>query len=163
MPQHWCGPLRGFPPVTIRFPSLPLGEGGSRVSRKRETDEGLASPFGRGAGGGEGAFCPLSHFVTAPPEWEPRGTRGRIATPVLRHWLAMTTYFSDFFDKTTNSNLKHFLQFRRCGRGILKGAAFRQRPLSPLTYQFSCRDKKIAPGGIRAGTFCESWKARIDF
>ncbi len=26
--------------VAIRFPCLPLGEGGSRVSRKRETDEG---------------------------------------------------------------------------------------------------------------------------
>ena len=39
------------------------------------TDEGLASPYGRGAPGrgGEGVFYPLSHFVTAPPEWEPRG------------------------------------------------------------------------------------------
>ena len=55
---------------------LPCVKGaGSRVSRKRETDEGLASPYGRGAPGrgGEGVFYPLSHFVTAPPEWEPRG------------------------------------------------------------------------------------------
>ena len=42
--------------VAIRLQSLPPGEGGSRVSRKRETDEGLASPYGRGAGGGEGVF-----------------------------------------------------------------------------------------------------------
>ena len=32
--------------------------------------------------GGEGLFYPLSHFVTAPPEWEPRGRGERIATPV---------------------------------------------------------------------------------
>ena len=36
--------------------AFPSGEGGSRVPRKRETDEGLASPYGRGAGGGEGVF-----------------------------------------------------------------------------------------------------------
>ena len=30
--------------VAIRTQSLPLGEGGSRVSRKRETDEGEGSP-----------------------------------------------------------------------------------------------------------------------
>ena len=36
--------------------AFPHGEGGSRVSRKRETDEGLASPYGRGAEGGEGVF-----------------------------------------------------------------------------------------------------------
>ena len=50
----------------------------SRTSpRKCETDEGLASPYGRGAPGrgGEGEFYPLSHFVTAPPKWEPRGER----------------------------------------------------------------------------------------
>ena len=56
--------------------AFPRGEGGSRVPRKRETDEGLASPFGRGAPQGRrGRFYPLSHFVTAPPKWEPRGTR----------------------------------------------------------------------------------------
>ena len=37
--------------------------------------------------------------------------------------------------------------FRRCGRGILKGAAVRQRPLSPLTSQGSFRDKNLAPEG----------------
>ena len=40
------------------------------------TDEGLASPYGRGARSGRrGRIYPLSHFVTAPPKWEPRGTR----------------------------------------------------------------------------------------
>ena len=54
-----------------------------------ETDEGLASPYGRGAPerGGEGVFYPLSHFVTAPPKWEPRGER--IATSAAG-LLAMT-------------------------------------------------------------------------
>ncbi len=54
-----------------------------------ETDEGLASPYGRGAPGrgGEGEFYPLSHFVTAPPKWEPRGER--IATSAAG-LLAMT-------------------------------------------------------------------------
>ena len=63
--------------VAIRTPkAFPSGEGGSRVPRKRETDEGLASPYGRGAPQGRrGRFYPLSHFVTAPPKWEPRGTR----------------------------------------------------------------------------------------
>jgi len=42
--------------VAIRNPCLPLGEGGSRVSRKRETDEGnLPLPMGEVPGrGGEG-------------------------------------------------------------------------------------------------------------
>ena len=38
------------------------------------TDERLASPYGRGAPGRgrRGRVYPLSHFVTAPPKWEPR-------------------------------------------------------------------------------------------
>ena len=52
--------------------------------------------------------------------------------------------------------------FRRCGRGVLRGAAFRQRPLSPLTSQCSCRDKNIASGGTSAERFCESWNIRVD-
>ena len=35
--------------------------------------------------------------------------------------------------------------------------------LSPLTYQFSCRDKKIAPGGFRAETFMEWMITRTGF
>ena len=35
-------------------------------------------------------------------------------------------------------------QFIQC---FLTGATFRQQPLKPASYQFSCRDKKIAPGG----------------
>ena len=111
--SHWHGPSQAFP----------RGEGGSRVPRKRETDEGLASPFGRGAPQGRrGRFYPLSHFVTAPPKWEPRGTRETDcdrrespegATPVCAalkydchwqsllfqircaepHWFAMTVFF----------------------------------------------------------------------
>ena len=71
-------------------PAFPAGEGGLRVPRKRETDEGhLPLPLGEVPGrGGEGFFCPLSHFVTAPPEWEPRKTDCR--TSDIGHWLAMT-------------------------------------------------------------------------
>ena len=63
---------------TQRRQRLPCVKGaGSRVSRKRETDEGYL-PLPMGEVPLEGAervyFFPLSHFVTAPPEWEPRGT-----------------------------------------------------------------------------------------
>ena len=60
-------------PVSSTTPTRPKG----RKPFPLETDEGLASPYGRGAPerGGEGVFYPLSHFVTAPPKWEPRGKR----------------------------------------------------------------------------------------
>ena len=60
-------------PVSSTTPTRPKG----RKPSPLETDEGLASPYGRGAPerGGEGEFYPLSHFVTAPPKWEPRGER----------------------------------------------------------------------------------------
>ena len=75
---------------------LPCVKGaGSCVTRKCETDEGLASPYGRGAPQGRrGRIYPLSHFVTAPPEWEPRGTRGTDChTSDIGHWFAMTWFF----------------------------------------------------------------------
>ena len=51
----------------------------------------LASPYGRGAPKGRrGRFYPLSHCVTAPPEWEPRGKR--IVTGG-GHWFAMTYFY----------------------------------------------------------------------
>ena len=37
--------------------------------------------------------------------------------------------------------------FRRCGRGILKGAAFRQRPLSRLLINFLAGTRKLPPEG----------------
>ena len=53
-------------------------------------------------------------------------------------------YFPLFLMKSGRKRSAHSRrQFIQC---FLTGAAFRQRPLSPLTYQFSCRDKKIAPG-----------------
>ena len=42
------------------------------------TDEGLASPSGRGAGGGEGDFCPLSRLRRQLPQSGSQG--GRIVT-----------------------------------------------------------------------------------
>ena len=98
-------------PVSSTTPTRPKG----RKPFPLETDEGLASPYGRGAPerGGEGVFYPLSHFVTAPPKWEPRGKRiatsaagllamtcvirrlpeypGDCHTSDIGHWFAMTT------------------------------------------------------------------------
>ena len=56
LPKEECHCEPVLTPVSKAFPH---GEGGSRVSRKRETDEGLASPYGRGAPGrgGEGVFA----------------------------------------------------------------------------------------------------------
>ena len=78
-----CGPtwpLPGIPSGHNPFSkAFPAGEGGSRVSRKRETDEGLASPYGRGAPGRgrRGRILPSqSASPPAPPEGEPRGTKG---------------------------------------------------------------------------------------
>ena len=81
VPQHWCGN-----PFPHAFPS---GEGGSRVSRKRETDEGhLPLPLGEVPEAERACDYPLSHFVTAPPKWEPRGTDCH--TSDIGHWFAMT-------------------------------------------------------------------------
>ena len=57
------------------------------------TDEGnLPLPMGEVPGqGGEGDLYPLSHFVTAPPEWEPRGKDG--LPRQCAHCLAMTCFF----------------------------------------------------------------------
>ena len=55
--------------VAIRLQSLPLGEGGSRVSRKRETDEGIVSPFGRDARPGRReCVYPLSRLRRQLPQ-----------------------------------------------------------------------------------------------
>ena len=62
--------------VAIRLPkAFPSGEGGSRIPRKRETDEGLASPYGRGAPQGRrGRLFTLSvGFAASSPKGEPRG------------------------------------------------------------------------------------------
>ena len=57
--------------------AFPHGEGGSRVSRKRETDEGLASPYGRGApAGAERACFTLSvGFAASSPKVGAKGKR----------------------------------------------------------------------------------------
>ena len=84
---HWCG---------NPFPSLPLR---GRWHGEAVTDEGLASPFGRGtqcrSTGRRGRFYPLSHFVTAPPEWEPRENEGNGLPRQCEHWLAMTLFYLD--------------------------------------------------------------------
>ena len=67
-----CEPV--LTPVSKAFPH---GEGGSRVSRKRETDEGLASPYGRGApAGAERACFTLSvGFAASSPKVGAKGRR----------------------------------------------------------------------------------------
>ena len=57
--------------------AFPHGEGGSRVSRKCETDEGLASPYGRGApAGAERACFTLSvGFAASSPKVGAKGER----------------------------------------------------------------------------------------
>ena len=57
--------------------------------------------------------------------------------------------------KNTHSNLKHFFALPAMRPGDSQGGGFSAAPLEPASYQFSCRDKKIAPGGTRAGNFCE--------
>ena len=42
--------------------------------------------------------------------------------------------------------------------GDSQGGGFSAAPLEPASYQFSCRDKKIAPGGIRAESFLRSMR-----
>ena len=42
---------------------------------------------------------------------------------------------------------KILTQFRRCGRGILKGAAFRQRPLSRLLVKVLAETRTLPPEG----------------
>ena len=66
--SHWCGPFQGFPPVTIRISkAFPHGEGGSRISRKRETDEGLSRR------GRKISICPLSRLRRQLPLWGSQG------------------------------------------------------------------------------------------
>ncbi|MBD8990378.1 MAG: hypothetical protein EGQ87_05310 [Clostridiales bacterium] len=57
--------------------------------------------------------------------------------------------------ENTHSNLKHFSALPAMRPGDSQGGGFSAAPLEPASYQFSCRDKKIAPGGTRAGNFCE--------
>ena len=67
-----CEPV--LTPVSKAFPH---GEGGSRVFRKRETDEGLASPYGRGAPAGAARACfTLSvGFAASSPKVGAKGKR----------------------------------------------------------------------------------------
>ena len=74
LPKEECHCEPVLTPVSKAFPH---GEGGSRVSRKRETDEGLASPYGRGApAGAERACFTLSvGFAASSPKVGAKGKR----------------------------------------------------------------------------------------
>ena len=70
-------------------------------------------------------------------------------------------YFPLFLMKSGRKRSVHSRrQFIQC---FLTGAAFRQRPLSPLTSQCSCRDKNIASGGTRAEIFMKYGNIRTGF
>jgi len=64
-------------------PAFPHGEGGSRVPRKRETDEGLATPYS-----GADDIYPLSRLRRQLPQSGSQGEK-RIATSAAG-LLAMT-------------------------------------------------------------------------
>ena len=111
--RHWCGNL---------FPCLPLGEGGSRVPRKRETDEGkklgvktcayipiLHKCFGSGSSGGN---------VLVPARTLRRSRlkgRCRKAAPVRKHWINWQELWADLFRP---------LFIRKSGKYIQYSSAF---------------------------------------
>ena len=57
--------------------------------------------------------------------------------------------------ENTHSSRKHFFAVPAMRPGDSQGGGFSAAPLEPASYQCSCRDKNIAPGGTRAGNFCE--------
>ena len=83
--------------VAIRNPCLPLGEGGSRIPRKRETDEGksrAATSSARPAPVHYGMIATGDYYnfdsLRGAPLLSGEGFGERIATPALRRWFAMT-------------------------------------------------------------------------
>ena len=76
-------PLPGIPSGHNPLPKpSPPGKVARASPASARRMRALPLPYGRGAPDGAERACvyPLSHFVTAPPEWEPR--EKRIATPV---------------------------------------------------------------------------------
>ena len=76
------------------------------------TDEGLASPFGRGAGGGEGDFYPLSRLRRQLPQRGSQGGRGKRIATSADGLLAMTSFFSVCPRKTLLDFSCYFSGFR---------------------------------------------------
>ena len=76
------------------------------------TDEGLASPFGRGAGGGEGDFYPLSRLCRQLPQRGSQGGRGKRIATSADGLLAMTSFFSVCPRKTPLDFSCYFSGFR---------------------------------------------------
>ena len=61
-------------------------------------------------GGGEGEFYPLSHFVTAPPEVEPRGDEGNGLPHQSADWFAMTIPISVHTKRKTDCDRRESLE-----------------------------------------------------
>ena len=80
----------------------------------------------------------------------------------VRFLVCCLLTYSSVSDKNTHSDPKYFGAVPAERPGDSQGGGFSAAPLEPASYQFSCRNKKIASGGTSAETFCESWNARID-
>ena len=66
-------------PFASRMSLRTIPQDGVALSKNSLRSQSVPLPLPMGEvprRGGEGLFYPLSHFVTAPPEWEPRGERG---------------------------------------------------------------------------------------
>ena len=64
--------------------------------------------------------------------------------------------------KNTHSSLKYFFALPAMRPGDSQGGGFSAAPLEPASYQFSCRDKKIAPGGTSTEIFLENQDENAD-
>ena len=60
---------RRFTPAAVAFPWGKVARASSASARRMRAMGEVPLE-----GAERAYFCPLSHFVTAPPEWEPRGT-----------------------------------------------------------------------------------------
>ena len=135
------------------------------------TDEGLASPFGRGQRikkvrkircHSEPVVLRAANQNLNDCQWQSylnvTQTGVALFKDSLRSQSILQAFPSGVVLRTANQNLtiasgRHtfiairniLMHFRRCGRGILKGAAFRQRPLSRLLLNVLAETRTLPP------------------
>ena len=88
---------------------------------------------------------------------------GDCHTSGIGHWFAMTPYHSGLFRRPNPQQAERFCRSSIGRPGDSQGGGFSAVPLEPASYQFSCRDKKIAPGGNRTESFYKAWNTRVGF
>ena len=113
IPCH-CEPVTDVTGVAIRSPKpSPVGKVARTTPASARRMRALPLPMGEVPRmGRRGRIYPLSHFVTAPPKWEPRGER--IVTGgnpwkgprQCEHWLAMTFFFGSFPEHPKSRNME---------------------------------------------------------